>query len=149
MFGKFAGWLGNLLTGGLLDKGLAYLAERDRAKLAAMNDAEKRKAEERADIRQTAKEIRLATAGHWEMRLITFVIAACFASHLVLITLDTLVGYPWNVPKFPAPFDEWEGLILLSFFGVQVADRVTSKIVGASVVKEKVKERLTRGRLLG
>lgn len=63
--------------------------------------------------------IRLATAGFWEMRLIAAIIAGCFALHLLLVTLDTCFAFGWRIPKFPAPFDEWEGAILLSFFGVQ------------------------------
>jgi hypothetical protein len=65
------------------------------------------------------------------MRLITAVIAGCFALHLVLVTLDTCFALGWRIAKFPAPFDEWEGTILLSFFGVQAIGMGISGIVSA------------------
>lgn len=71
--------------------------------------------------RQAAKEVRLATAGFWEMRAITAVIAGSFALHLVLVTLDTCFRLGWRIPAYPKPFDEWQGIILLSFFAVQPA----------------------------
>ncbi|CDZ43206.1 Hypothetical protein NGAL_HAMBI1146_59790 [Neorhizobium galegae bv. officinalis] len=80
---------------------------------------------------QSAKEIRQATAGFWEMRLITFVIAGCFALHLLLVTLDTCFTFGWRVSKYPSPFDEWQGAILLSFFGVQVAGQGITAIAAA------------------
>jgi hypothetical protein len=83
------------------------------------------------DARRGAREIRLATAAFWEMRLITFIIALCFTSHLVLVTLDTNFGLGWRIAKFPAPFDEWQGVILLSFFGVQVASQGINAIANA------------------
>jgi hypothetical protein len=83
------------------------------------------------DARRGAREIRLATAAFWEMRLITFIIALCFTSHLVLVTLDTNFGLGWRIAKFPAPFDEWQGIILLSFFGVQVASQGINAIANA------------------
>lgn len=141
----FLGWLGNLLTGGLADKVLGAWQEHERAKMAAMNDAERRAAEERADVRATAKEIRLATAGHWEMRLITALIAGTFTLHLLLVGLDTCFALGLRIAKFPAPFDEWEGAILLSFFGVQIADRVSARVTAASVIKSKA---IAKGRTL-
>lgn len=81
------------------------------------------------EARKAAREIRLATSGFWEMRLITFFIAGSFTLHLVAVTLDTVFSLGWGVPKYPKPFDEWQGAILLSFFGVQGA----AMIIGAFV----------------
>lgn len=78
-----------------------------------------------------ASEIRLATASFWEMRLITFIIAGCFALHLLLVTIDTCFALGLGVAKFPPPFDQWEGTILLSFFGVQVAGQGFNAIAAA------------------
>ena len=76
-----------------------------------------------------AREIRLATAAFWEMRLITAVIAGCMAAHLFAVTLDTLwTSVNLNIPALPHPMNEWEGLILLSFFGVQIAQRGMSTL---------------------
>ncbi len=95
-------------------------------------DALVKDAEAKMEGRQQATQIRRETAGFWEMRLITFVIAACFTSHLVLVTLDTNWGlFGGNVSAFPSPFDEWEGKILLSFFGLQVAGHAINAISGA------------------
>lgn len=78
--------------------------------------------------RQHARDIRLATAGFAEMRFLTFVIAACFVLHLVLVTLDTCFKLGWSVPAFPKPFDEWEGVVILSFFGVQLAGKAINTV---------------------
>lgn len=134
---KFLAAILNFLSGGIVERVLDHIAKRDDAKLAAMNDAEKRAFDERESVRQTAKEIRLATASFWEMRLITFLIAATFTLHLVLVGLDTCFGFGWRVPKFPTPFDEWEGIILLSFFGVQVAGNVTRTVAATTIVKAR------------
>lgn len=87
------------------------------------------------DARKGAREIRLATAAFWEMRLITFIIASIFTLHLVLVGLDTCFGFGWRIAKFPAPFDEWQGIILLSFFGVQVAGQGLNALVAAIALR--------------
>lgn len=104
-----------------------------RAKLASQNDANQigaglltKQLDAEIAARGDARTIRLATAGHWEMRLLTFIIAGCFALHLVLVTADTCFQLGLRVPKYPAPFDQWEGAILLSFFGVQAMNKVAS-----------------------
>lgn len=83
------------------------------------------------DAARSAKEIRLASSGFWEMRLITAIIAGCFALHLLLVTLDTCFKLGWAIPKFPAPFDEWQGAILLSFFGIQAVGGGLNAIAAA------------------
>jgi len=75
--------------------------------------------EAEVQARQVSRDIRNATSGFWEMRLISFLIASCFTLHLVAVSLDTVFKLGWAVSKFPAPFADWEGAILLSFFGVQ------------------------------
>lgn len=65
-----------------------------------------------------AKDVRLATASFWEMRLLTVLIAFPFVAQLWGVWLDTQFGFAWSVSAFPAPFDEWQGRILLSFFGL-------------------------------
>lgn len=121
----------NWLSGGLLDKLLDFVERRDAARLAAMNDEQRRAHEDRQAARQAAKEIRLATAGFWEMRLLTFLIAAPFVAHVWLVGIDTMWPQPWNVEKWPPPFDEWEGAILLSFFGVSVLGAGIKSVAGA------------------
>ncbi|WP_052832942.1 hypothetical protein [Bradyrhizobium sp. LTSP885] len=71
---------------------------------------------------------RNATSGFWEMRLLTFIIGGCFTSHLVAVTLDTVFKLGWKINKYPVPFDEWEGSILLSFFGL------TAGVIGIKAI---------------
>lgn len=122
------------LTGSLVGQ----LTEAYKARLAASNETERliadaaiKHLEAEMQARAGAKEIRLATAGFWEMRAIAAVIAGCFALHLLLVTLDTCFSLGWRVAAFPAPFDQWEGTILLSFFGVQVAGQGITAIAAA------------------
>lgn len=139
-------WLIKFLSGGILDRVLSHIERRQSSdveseRIAAGIAAEEIKAEMAA--RANAREIRLATAGFWEMRLITFIIAACFTSHLVLVTIDTTTrafqGWCYyvaakqtcGVPAFPSPFDEWEGAILLSFFGIYTVGRGMQTIAAA------------------
>ena len=123
-----------LITGDLLGK----LAEAYQARLRAQNETEKLVAdvaikdiERQMADRAAAKEIRLATAGFWEMRLITVLIAAPFVLHLNLVALDTSFKLGWKIPAFPAPFDQWQGAILLSFFGIHVIGQGITALAGA------------------
>lgn len=123
-------WITGDLVGQLTKAYEAKLrAENDTQKMIA--DAAIKSIEAQMQAKAQATEIRLATAGFWEMRLITAVIAGCFAFHLLLVTLDTCFAFGWGIPKFPQPFDEWQGTILLSFFGVQVAGQGINAIAGA------------------
>lgn len=76
-------------------------------------------------------QVRLATAGFWEMRLITFLIAVPFVFHLWTVWLDTQFQFGWKVAAFPSPFNEWQGAILLSFFGIYAAGKVGMGLVNA------------------
>lgn len=82
--------------------------------------------------------VRLATAGFWEMRVLTACIGGTYTLHLVLVAADTMFGWTWDgnpVNKFPAPFNEWEGAILLSFFGL------TAGVVGIKAVATAIASR--------
>lgn len=123
-------WITGSLVGQLTD---AY-----KAKLAAGNETERvvadvaiKDIERQMADRQAAKEIRLQTSGFWEMRLITAIIAGGAATHFALVTLDTCFDFAWSVAAYPKPFDEWEGAILLSFFGVQAISQGIGGIASA------------------
>lgn len=118
----------NWLSGGLLDKVLTFAADREQAKLDAMTSEQQRAHEERLAAQQTAKEVRVATSGNWEMRVLTVAIALPFVVHLWAVGLDTLFQFGWRVPKFPAPFDETGHAVLLSFFGLVGARAVAGGI---------------------
>lgn len=89
--------------------------------------------EAEVSARQAATQVRLATAGFWEMRLITAIIAGCFTLHLVLVTLDTCFAFGWKIAAFPAPFSEWQGAILLSFFGIYAGAKSVNAIAAAFI----------------
>lgn len=127
-------WLGSLITGPLI----GALLKGWQAKLAADTD-EKRIIADAAieDIkrqiadREAAKEIRLATAGFWEMRLMTALVALPFVIHAGAVGIDTTFSMGWRIPAYPEPFASWEGLILLSFFGLQATVSSVSSIASA------------------
>ena len=128
------------LIGGPIVKALI---EGYRAKLDAANTSERIAAdlaikdiEAGIAARAHAKEIRMATAGFWEMRLLTFAIALPFVSHLWAVWLDTQFRFGWGIPKFPPPFDEWEGAILLSFFGIYTLGR-TVQSMGTAIAMRR------------
>jgi hypothetical protein len=118
----------NWLSGGLLDKVLNFAADRDRARIDAMTSDQQRAHEERLAAQQTAKEVRVATSGNWEMRVLTVAIALPFVIHLWLVAIDTFWPQPWNVATFPPPFDETGHAILLSFFGLVGARAIAGGI---------------------
>ncbi len=130
MWGAIVRWITGDLVGQLTR---AY-----EARLKAANETERliadvaiKDIERQMADRAAAKEIRLATAGFWEMRLLTFLIAAPFVLHLNLVALDTNFRLGWRIPAFPSPFDAWEGTILLSFFGVHVVGQGITALAGA------------------
>lgn len=135
----------NWISGGLLEKITNPLLQAYKEKLAADTSEKKLAAEARIkqleleqQQRNNAKEIRLATAGFWEMRTLTFLIALPFVIHLWLIAWDTWdKNIDLKIPPFPPPFDEWQGAILLSFFGVTVIGTGIKSIAGAIAYKKK------------
>jgi hypothetical protein len=144
MLTGFLSWLLTLLTGPAVDKVLNHLerraeneTEREKVRTMATIEQIKLTLADRADQRRAMNEVRLATAGFWEMRLLTFLIAMPFLWHLWLVAFDTCWPQPWNVNAFPPPFDEWEGAILLSFFGVAVAGMGLKSIAGAIALNKR------------
>jgi hypothetical protein len=81
-------------------------------------DLAKRQLDNALEAQRLAQQVRLATAGFWEMRLLTFLIALPFVVHLLLVGADTCFKLGLRIPAYPHPFDEWEGAIVLSFFGI-------------------------------
>lgn len=128
------------LGGGLLGELRGMLADRqnsgvEKDRIAA--EVAIRRIDAETSARQNAREIRLATAAFWEMRLITALIAGTATLHYVLVGLDTCFRLGWRIPAFPPPFDEWEGAILLSFFGVQAASKGINSIAAAIAIKRR------------
>jgi hypothetical protein len=114
-----------------------------RAKLDAANASDRiaadlaiREIQAGIEARKRAHELRLATSGFWEMRLLTFAIALPFVAHLWAVWLDTQFRLGWKIPKFPEPMDEWQGAILLSFFGIYTLGKAVQS-VGAAVAMRR------------
>ena len=134
-------WLWSALTGG----GLQALASTYAKFKDSAVDSERIKADvakvrlnNLLEAQKLATQVRLATAGFIESRVLTFFTAFPFVVHLNLVALDTYWGLPWRVNAFPAPFVDWEGTILLSFFGVGLAGKAVTT-VGAVLMSRRGK----------
>ena len=121
----------NALTGGLLKAWQAKLtADSDEKRLIA--DAAIADIKAQSEARQQAAQIRRETAGYWEMRVATAVIAWPTAAHYALVTYDTMdTGRNLAIPALPAPMDEWQAAIILSFFGVQLGTKAVQSLASA------------------
>jgi hypothetical protein len=115
-----------------------------RAKLAAANTSDRiaadlaiKEIEAGIEARKRAHELRLATSGFWEMRLLTFAIALPFIAHLWAVWLDTQFRLGWKIPKFPEPMDDWQGAILLSFFGLYTLGKTVQSIGTAIAIRRR------------
>jgi hypothetical protein len=118
----------NWASGGFLDKVLNFFAQRETERLQSMNEARKQEYADQRDQRMRANEIRLATAGFWEMRLLTAWVLFIFVFHLTSIWIDTQFSLGWSIDKFPSPIDEYEWQIILSLFGLGVANRALTTV---------------------
>lgn len=108
-------------SGGVLDRVLTWLERKqdnETTRQGFKRDVMIAGIKSEIAARENAREIRLATAGFVEMRVATVLIVFPFIVHLWLVALDTCFGFGWRISAFPKPFDEWQGLILCSFFGV-------------------------------
>ena len=150
MWGVLGGWLLNLASGPILDGYKARLAADTSAN--KVGDLIVKQIDAEMAARAGAREIRLATAGFWEMRLLTFLIAFPFVEHLLAVWASTRWGWysrgGWfehcwfeagvskcGVPAFPVPFSEWEGAILLSFFGAAAVGKSAQAIAAGLIAR--------------
>lgn len=144
--------LASILPGVVLPMFKDWLAHKSNVE-TTRRDVALKTINERMAARTHAKDIRLATAGFWEMRLLTFAIAFPFVEHLLAVWMDTRLGVYqadgllercWKeagqtrcgVPAFPEPFNEWQGAILLSFFGIYGGVKAV-QYVGAAVAARR------------
>ena len=130
------GWLVDPVSKGFTEIGklAADLGASASAQAQADATVKIRRIEARISEAQNAKEIRLATANFLEMRLLTVAVAVPFVAHTWAVALDTTFKFGWGIPKFPAPFDQYEGAILLSFFGLSGATGIFKAIAGAAIL---------------
>lgn len=121
----------NALTGGLLKAWQAKLtADSDEKRLIA--DAAIADIKAQSEARQHAAEIRKETAGFWEMRVATALVAWPLSFHLALIVYDTVdTTRNLAIPALPSPIDEWQASIILSFFGLQATTKAFQIVASA------------------
>lgn len=121
----------NALSGGLLRAWQAKItADTDEKRLIA--DAAIADIKAQSEARQQAAQIRRETAGYWEMRVATAVIAWPTVAHYALVTYDTMdTGRNLAIPALPSPMDEWQAAIILSFFGVQLGTKAVQSLASA------------------
>lgn len=129
------GWVLSTLAGLVLRTSSNRILREIAGTIANGNDNSARiaVAEIEAEIkaREAMKEVRLATAGFAEMRVLAFFIALPFVVHLNAVGLDTVFQLGWRIPKFPPPFDENGWKIMLSYFGLYGGTKIASSIIGA------------------
>lgn len=148
------GWVMKIASSKLLGSVMGLLQKQsDNAvegkKIDAQVAMEQIKAEMAA--RQNTAEVRLATAGFPEQRLLAFLAGVIPVLHFVLIGVGTFLVSPFDwdngckcyvngtgwlewtrhLPNLPAPWDGYEGPILLSFFGLVGAVSLGKMAVGA------------------
>lgn len=113
-----------LFGGGLAEQlRLAY-----QARLQASNEADRLDVDLRIKVLEAdlqaqanAKEVRLATAGFWEMRLLVAIAGYPAAIHFGAVCFASMMERPFIVHALPSPMDEWQGAIILSLFGLSAA----------------------------
>ena len=118
-------WLVRFLTGsGLVGQiADAYAKAKD-------TQVERERLAYEAEARRLEGMLRVRQAGGRLFDIVAVLIAAPFVIHLWAVGLDTvLTSVQWGIPAFPPPFDEWEGRVLLSFFGLTATARVASTAV--------------------
>ncbi len=113
------GLVGSLLSGGF-GKLLARAYEDHRA---AQSEAERLAAAERIARLESAQAVRLATVGRWSVEVPSFIAGMSMSCHLALVAYASTPYAPLGfvVHKLPAPMDQWQGAIILSFFGLSAA----------------------------
>lgn len=131
-------WLMNFLGGGIVDKLTSIYAKQKDSQVEherIQADVAKKQLDTELETQRLAQQVRVATAGFWEMRVITVGIALPFLLHLWLVGLDTCFGFGWRIAAFPSPFNDWEGRVLLSFFGIAVAGKAITSVVGGMIAR--------------
>lgn len=155
------GVIGALFGANPLKTATDALNQAHRDKLTAANDSERidadrriRMGDQQVAILQEATKVRLATASYPEQRLLAFLAGGCAVFHWVAIAVGTTIVAPhavngvfrgpwflawleWTlrIPPFPPPFDDYEGAIILSFFGLVGAVSVGKSIAGALALR--------------
>lgn len=110
------------------------------ARIQATNNTEERlkelqlkRLENLEQAQSDATKIRLATKDYWEVRLLVFVTSFVTVLHYAAIALDSTFSFGWGIPKMPAPFDEYEAMILLFPFGYGIAKSAINAMASSAL----------------
>lgn len=104
-----------LLGGGIPDQ----LRRAYEAKLSAQNDADRLAAESQIRALEIAQANRLATSDNWGVRWAIGIVALALSVHLALVAfVSAFPQWGWTVHALPSPMNEWQGSIILGFFGL-------------------------------
>lgn len=111
--------LARLLGGGLAQQ----LRAAYEARLAAANDRDRIAAEQRIAQLEAIQRTRIAGSGRWSLEIPCFIAGAAATGHFALVVYASTPFAPpgFVVHKLPAPMDEYQGAIILSFFGLSLA----------------------------
>lgn len=115
-------WVLKWLTGGFLDKLLVVYSKRQDTN--ALIAVETIKAE--IETRKLQKEIIIVESGWAVTRWMRPFVFYPLALHLGLVAADSIFHFSWDVSALPAPMDQWQGAIILSFFLVRPIEKATN-----------------------
>lgn len=142
MLGLIGGFLVKLLGSGIAEPVLAYFKQRDASgRDIAVAGIEADKARDLATLQGVVEANKLKVASQAAYPWIVYLIAFPPALHAAAVYFDSLpfwtpfgphVVGAWGVPTPPAPYDDYQGKILLSFF--VVAPVVQAVRAGAAAI---------------
>lgn len=107
----------------------------DGANISVAKELELQRLENQNVAAQNAKEIRIATKDTWEMRLAVALVAIPTSFHYAAIAIDKTYNMGWNIALLPAPMDDYQGRIILGFFGLG-AVKVGINVLAAKLLKK-------------
>ena len=125
MFGQFFSWLGNLITGNLLDKTFQVIEKNiDNAK-------DKEILKEKVLSNWIAQNTQLQIARTWWFQLFFVVpLGTWFASvclYSMLFCKNCIYPQTWDIAALPPPLNEWGAWIVMSLFGVALVDKYINR----------------------
>jgi len=127
-----------LLIDKLFGSAMTGVLDAYKFKVEADNKVDQRLADlqmKQAEIQQSLALESIATRkdvkGFWEIRAMTFFIAFPFALHSLAVNMDSIFLFDWNVAQLPEPYDDYQGQILLWFFGIHITQTVAGTLVSA------------------
>jgi len=105
-------WLLSFLTSGFLGQILDFLSKRQDS--ANQVTVENIKAE--LGARALQQQVILTEQGWWVTALIRPLIVYPFVLHITAVTIDSIFNFSWSIAKLPAPMDNLEYTVILSYF---------------------------------